>query len=137
MSPSAHNVGVGGFSHTFNTLPQPTFTSPYIVIVPGISGLMIGGVWVPNTVPADPSLCPVVAATPVPTPVPTAVPIVAPPVVPQAVQNPAVGGIFTGPRSTPAVPRAMPAAGTVPVPGVPALRPPSTGDAGLLPVDGF
>jgi len=58
---------------------------------------------------------------------------VVPPPIPQAVQNPAIQGIFApGNRNTP-VPRAAVQAVTLPGnPLVPVLRPPSTGDAGLL-----
>jgi hypothetical protein len=96
----------------------------------------VGGVQ--NTVPANPALC----STPIPntpTPVPTVViPSIEP--IPQVVQNPARGGIFNGSRNdtpTPVRPREVGTAGStgvgLPPAGVlPALRPPSTGDAGLL-----
>jgi hypothetical protein len=58
-------------------------------------------------------------------------------IIPQVIQNPAIGGIFNGPRGntpTPARPREVGTAGSTGVgldPGAVVLRPPSTGDAGL------
>src|SRR6185503_5082227 len=79
-----------------------------------------------------------VPATPTPTPSPTVTPI-PPVVIPQVIQNPARGGIFNGTRNdtpTPVRPREVGTAGStgvgLPPAGVmPALRPPSTGDAGM------
>ena len=92
---------------------------------------------VPNTVPANSALCP----TPIPntpTPTPTLTPVPPPPYIPPVVQNPARGGIFNGSRNdtpTPVRPREVGTAGSTGVgldPGAVVLRPPSTGDAGIL-----
>jgi hypothetical protein len=113
------------------------FTPPNQMSLPAVTA--VGGV--PNTVPANPLLCPTPTLVPnTPTPVPpTVTPVVVVPVIiPQVVQNPAIGGIFNGPRSntpTPVRPREVGTAGSTGVgldPGAIVLRPPSTGDAGLL-----
>jgi hypothetical protein len=101
----------------------------------------VAGVQVPNTVPANAALCP----TPIPnTPTPTVTPVVpiVVPVIPQVFQQP-VGGIFNGPRGntpTPVRPREVGTAGSTGVgldPGAIVLRPPSTGDAGILQLRGL
>ena len=108
------------------------FTPPNLMTLPAVTA--VGGV--PNTIPANTTLCP----TPIPaspTPVTPTVTPVPPVVVPQVIQNPARGGIFNGSRNdtpTPVRPREVGTAGSTGIgfdPGTVVLRPPSTGDAGL------
>jgi len=102
---------------------------------------IIGGVRVSNVVPANTALCPTpIPGTATPTSIPpTVTPVPALPVViPQVVQNPAIGGIFNGSRNitpTPVRPREVGTAGSTGIgfdQGPVVLRPPSTGDAGML-----
>jgi hypothetical protein len=111
------------------------FTPPNQMTLPAATA--VGGV--PNTVPANAALCPTpIPNTPVP-PTPTATPVIpiVVPVIPQVFQQP-VGGIFNGPRGntpTPVRPREVGTAGSTGIgfdQGPVVLRPPSTGDAGLL-----
>jgi hypothetical protein len=110
---------------------QPLVTSP--ANVPATAGATASAtinVAPPTTAPTNPT--PLPPATPTATPMPPVLPA-AP--VPQVFQNPAIQGIFNGPRNpNPAsTPKPRPALAAVSVPSPePTIRPPSTGDAGLL-----
>jgi hypothetical protein len=98
----------------------------------------VGGVQVPNVVPVNTALCPTpIPNTPVPpTVTPTQVPPAVVPVVPQVFQH-VPQGIFNGSRNnTPTPVRPVGTAGSTGIgtagPAMPVVRPPSTGDAGLL-----
>jgi hypothetical protein len=95
----------------------------------------VAGVQVNNAVPANTTLCPTpIPNTPVPpTVTPTLVPPAVLPVIPQVFQH-VPQGIFNGSRNNTPTP-VRPAAAVVAPSGpatMPVLRPPSTGDAGLL-----
>jgi hypothetical protein len=90
-------------------------------------------------VPPAPAPTPTVVAgaTSTPTPTSTPLPPFVRPVIPQVFQNPGVQGIFNGPRnpnsaSTPQPRPAPVVAGVSDPPAAITIRPPSTGDAGLL-----
>jgi hypothetical protein len=136
---------IGGFNVVTQSIPLGVQGSAvgFILVVPSTTSTNVGGVLVPNNVPAGPA-CP---AGPVATPSPTATPIFVTgyqptPVIP-VFQNPAAGGLFNPiaksptPRPVAAVaPQAAPEPGSCVVPigqGVAGicLRPPNTGDAGL------
>jgi hypothetical protein len=110
---------------------------PFIFNTPASTQSLVAGVATNNVVPANTALCPTpIPNTPVPstpTPTPTLVPVVvAPPVIPQVFQH-VPQGIFNGSRNnTPTPVRPVAAAPAAPVTAMPVLRPPSTGDAGLL-----
>ena len=127
---AAQVMTIGGLTYTQSS----NFTAPVPLVTPGTT--TVNGV--PNTVPANLALCP----TPIPntpTPVPTPIPVVVPPpVIPQVFQQP-VGGIFNGSRNdTPTPVRraapiiSAPSTGQGPADSGITLRPPNTGDAGLL-----
>jgi hypothetical protein len=110
----------------------------------GTSICDVGAVEIQGTTPTQPPSTLPAAATATPTTVPPTVTpvIVVPIVIPQQVQNPAAvmivqGGIGNGTRNNTPVPSrpAAVAPSTGDPSAVPPIRPPSTGDAGLITVD--
>jgi hypothetical protein len=130
-------VAIGPINGNNTAINNPPPGTPFTLAASTSS--LVGGVSVPNVVPANTALCPTpVPNTPVPTSTPTPVPPIVVPVIPQVFQHP-VGGIFNGTRNNTPTPVRPAASLPITAPrtgqgtdGFPVLRPPSTGDAGLL-----